>query len=844
MKANIRESAHVKSYVKDYSQVPVTLDYTPMFVCITPKGPTEEPILIKDTDTLINTFGDPSTNPDLYKDMMTIRDFVALNHSCWVKRLDTEDNQFPYVAYIDNGLRSVLRIEFTYKGYDSLPSEKKRIVNCGYWRSGYSYLQFRDENGNDYYYDFQTVEGLIRDKDEIFNQSNWELTSYPNEELVKVATKHNAQQLFSASVYRGSKYISIAWVNTYSSETVCHYFCHNYNYVLDENGSIQYNALNERILKKQKVYPVIRINDNEFTLTTADDPNAVFLVDSKETLYTSIRDNRLYLNNVASDYYVNEEGYITLSDLVTYNYSLGGQRVFIDNQCLTDKVNRVIHTSTDDIDVSYYKTINLYSEIESALLARGVSITVPSGYTSSDIYLTANDKVLYNLDVDLLLYEYTSPLMQVDKKIPLLSYTAFTPLKPASAGYKVDYVIYGVDVTQKTYLIQDTITLPPNFTNGQFAEKMQSAYIHMTVSNPESHNILKAFTYRFWYQIIDQNTEMVYKNITLETYIEALKSYEDPKYYGTFIGDLSFPMLSHLNLLPMSLDDRKAIQYIIKTIAEKRKDLICIFTTPNIDVDRACDWTNALGEFSDYYNYGSLNTDNYNEQSFYCEMYYGWLNYKTTITNGLSYQIDEVAPTIFVIKNIIDSWILKGISYPVAGDQGGVLSTNVLLPMTNTTKKSTNPYSLSTINNLESKSTRDKLIANRINPIYDTGLRGIQIYGNETLNPAYTDLSAAHIGRMVVVIHNLVTQYTEKIKFSLNNQYTWGSWVNYVSTKILDPIKSAGGLTWYRVVMGREITPPEEIAQRKIRGLVSLQFQQDLEIVHLDYIVNPSSAIM
>ena len=138
-------------------------------------------------------------------------------------------------------------------------------------------------------------------------------------------------------------------------------------------------------------------------------------------------------------------------------------------------------------------------------------------------------------------------------------------------------------------------------------------------------------------------------------------------------------------------------------------------------------------------------------------------------------------------------------------------------------------------------SDRDDLITHNINPIVDTGNHGIQIYGNETLNGAYTDLSSAHIARTLTYIRYRVDTYTETLKFELNDVYLWRTWNEYVSNKILTPIKAGGGLQWFRVSMGRDTTTAEEIAQRIVRGVIELQFTQDAEIFLLDYVVYSSA---
>ena len=71
--------------------------------------------------------------------------------------------------------------------------------------------------------------------------------------------------------------------------------------------------------------------------------------------------------------------------------------------------------------------------------------------------------------------------------------------------------------------------------------------------------------------------------------------------------------------------------------------------------------------------------------------------------------------------------------------------------------------------------------------------------------------------------------------------FTWGTWISYVSSKILDPIKSLGGLQWYQVDMGYNTTTRDQLSQRKIRGMISLQFTPDLEVIDLEFTVLASS---
>jgi len=207
-------------------------------------------------------------------------------------------------------------------------------------------------------------------------------------------------------------------------------------------------------------------------------------------------------------------------------------------------------------------------------------------------------------------------------------------------------------------------------------------------------------------------------------------------------------------------------------------------------------------------------------------MYYSWLSMQCTkIESGKAKSVRvKVAPSNLVINNVLTSYRERGVQYPVAGDQYGVLPETCII-----------------LQNPKTKAERDQLIQYRINPIYDTGTRGIQIFGNDTLNAGYTDLNAAHIARTLVYIRSTIDEYTEKLKFSINSMILWDTWKNYVSQYILEPLKSSNALSEYLVEMGTDTTSAAEIANRMIKGNISLIFYQSAEIFDLSYIVYSSA---
>lgn len=424
--------------------------------------------------------------------------------------------------------------------------------------------------------------------------------------------------------------------------------------------------------------------------------------------------------------------------------------------------------------------------------------------------------------------------------------TNLVQLKPKSLKlYAMDvklYESYDKAAPDKGIIKEARFSLPENLTNGSFISSLNSvlgSYLTFTLMEPYKEEGFEIVRELLKLVIGGKNCSQPVKlseghfNVTVKDYQTALNEFIDPKYSGCFISELSAMVtredgkIDHLSETEGE-SERRALHYLIKMIAADRKDLTCVFTTPwGLSLDQACNWVNSLGEYSDLWEYGSEGATSYADQSFYCEMYWDWINVTCQkLNNGVPSKtvVVPMSPAYQVIMKGLASYRVRGTFYPVAGEQGGVLGDEV--------RVTRNP---------SQKFERDKLINYHINPIYDLGVQGIQIYGNETLNPVYSDLSAAHIARTLIYIRSRVDRYTNTQVFSLNDVSLWQRWKQYVSSMILAPLASLGGLAAYNVKMGFDTTKAELIAQRKINGVIELQFVPDAEIYTVEFVVNSSA---
>ena len=442
----------------------------------------------------------------------------------------------------------------------------------------------------------------------------------------------------------------------------------------------------------------------------------------------------------------------------------------------------------------------------------------------------------------------TEPYAEVVSSITDKLYlkTDLVQLKPKSLKlYAMDvklYESYDETAPDKGIIKEARFSLPENLTNGSFISSLNSVlgnYLTFTLMEPYKEE---------GFDIVSSLRDLVKEgkncsqpvvlseghfNVSVKDYQTALNEFIDPRYSGCFISELSAMVTNKdgkIDHLSETTDEseRRALHYLIKMIAADRKDLTCVFTTPwGLSLDAACNWVNSLGEYSDLWEYGSPGAVSYADQSFYCEMYWDWINVTCQkLNNGVPSKtvVVPMSPAYQVIMKGLASYRVRGTFYPVAGEQGGVLGDEV--------RVTRNP---------SQKFERDKLINYHINPIYDLGVQGIQIYGNETLNPVYSDLSAAHIARTLIYIRSRVDRYTNTQVFSLNDLSLWQRWKQYVSSMILAPLASLGGLAAYNVKMGFDTTKAELIAQRKINGVIELQFVPDAEIYTVEFVVNSSA---
>ena len=844
MKLNeTRESAHLRSRVTDLSVVPNLVSYNALLACITPLASqnvefseadsTYKPMLIRDVDTLISNFGDPRIDPEKYVDLYAVMRMINNGGTCYLakvhsgnggKYLKTFNKEFNATqAPSDGNTDPGTTDPGTTEGGEYAITTINTSVN-----KEWNLEAIADSNGK-----------VWKTKKAIFDDSIGD--SITGAKLVSTVDSSVVPLAIVANDPVGDQ----IKIDPNPFNTASPYNKGNASpltFTFSEQIDFTNHTLSLEVPTARRFGTVISSDGN--SLLFGDDNT--FMPDDYELIYIVASDNQtqIEVSKVAAISKLNEpeKGHY--------------YKITFDGSVTLDSSN---HKSCN---ITFYKkSTTATGAKKSPLRATADPDVTPKDDTSDEDKVSPITIIASSaLDSEVEITYHLASLTPTGIKTVCL----FVEAKKKDDGFKLG---------------STRVVLTPTLTNGEIISALNSklgTYIHFelyeddqqyadcalsSVDGRDQHSIVKILNCGAKEKFFVKNpTTHIYEaqaveikstdigasisapgssatfKVSLEDYRKALDQYKDKRYNGCILADMTSKVTKvdatkgTQTLKPMSADELRTLHYYLKGIAAERKDCTVLLSTPEDinTISAACDFALSQASDSTKWEYGETPTTDYTLQSFYLEMYYPWLKIKCTKLGGTTpVSVNEtIAPTAIVLDNILKSYRERGVHYPVAGDQYGQLSDT-----------------FSVINNPKTKFDRDQLVRARINPIWDTGKRGIQIYGNETLNAGYTDLNAAHIARTLVYIRNKIDEYTETLKFNINSVILWNRWKSYVSDYILEPLKSENALSDYEVMMGEDTTTREEIANRMLKGKIKIIFYQAAEIFDLDSVVYSSSNV-
>ena len=806
MKLNeTRESAHLRSRVTDLSVVPNLVSYNALLACITPLASqnverSEEdnevykPMLIRDVDTLISNFGDPRIDPEKYVDLYAIMRMINNGGTCYLAKV-----------YSGNGGKYLKTFNKEFKATQA-PSDGN--TDPGTTEGGEYIIQAISTSDQKNFPDWQLAKPDGGDGHIWHTVNQVEAQNIHAITGVKLVTVGDGNPVLKpleivTETPTSEKQVQINPNPLDSTQQIT--FTFNHIVDLTTNHLLIEVPVANKFTTETSNEKVLFCKDAEFN---SDEWELVSLSDGNEQIKASnIKITKLKQPVSGNLYEITFDGINNSKNYKLIFYKKGTTATSDEDK--VSPITIIASSALDsEVEITYHlasltptgiKTVCLFVEAkkkDDGFRLGGARVVLTPTLTNGEIISALNSKLGTYIHFE---------LYEDDRQY-------------------ADCALSSVDGRDQ-YSIVKILNCGPE---GKFFVKNTTTHIYEA-------QVVEIESTDTGASIVVPGSSATF-NVSLENYRKALDQYKDKRYNGCILADMTSKVTEGdaakgtQTLKPMSKDELRTLHYYLKGIAAERKDCTVLLSTPEDvkTINEACDFALSQASDSTKWAYGEAPTTDYTLQSFYLEMYYPWLKIKCTKLGGTTpVSVNEtIAPTAIVLDNILKSYRERGVHYPVAGDQYGQLSDT-----------------FSVINNPKTKFDRDQLVRARINPIWDTGKRGIQIYGNETLNAGYTDLNAAHIARTLVYIRNKIDEYTETLKFNINSVILWNRWKSYVSDYILEPLKSENALSDYEVMMGEDTTTREEIANRMLKGKIKLIFYQSAEIFDLDYIVYSSSNV-
>jgi hypothetical protein len=145
------------------------------------------------------------------------------------------------------------------------------------------------------------------------------------------------------------------------------------------------------------------------------------------------------------------------------------------------------------------------------------------------------------------------------------------------------------------------------------------------------------------------------------------------------------------------------------------------------------------------------------------------------------------------------------------------------------------------VENKLSKSLRDDLYSNKINPLATFPGQGIVVFGQKTLQNAKSALDRVNVRRMLLDVKDTINGFSKSILFENNTEQTRDRFVR-LATPYLESLVQRQGLYAFQVKMDGQNNTPDIIDENKLVGQVFLQPTKTAEFIVLDFTLTPTGA--
>ena len=205
--------------------------------------------------------------------------------------------------------------------------------------------------------------------------------------------------------------------------------------------------------------------------------------------------------------------------------------------------------------------------------------------------------------------------------------------------------------------------------------------------------------------------------------------------------------------------------------------------------------------------------------------YYPWVRINDDIGGGSLF----VPPSVAAIGTMAFSDKQKAVWFAPAGFSRGGLSRGAA------------GFSVTNVRSKLTSAERDDLYETNINPIASFPSEGIVIFGQKTLQVTPSALDRINVRRLMIFVKKQVSRIAANLLFDQNVEATWDRFKTQVDP-FLSNIRTAFGLTDFKVVLDESTTTPELVDRNIMYAKIFLKPARAIEYIAIDFNITNTGA--
>ena len=293
------------------------------------------------------------------------------------------------------------------------------------------------------------------------------------------------------------------------------------------------------------------------------------------------------------------------------------------------------------------------------------------------------------------------------------------------------------------------------------------------------------------------------------------------------IDILADPEFVEMNLVTIPGVTNESLTQHLVNVCEDRGDALAIIDPKGGYIPASEDGTKTEQE--------RISTNHVNEvvrnmqkralNSSYGCTYYPWVRISDDIGGGSLW----TPPSVAAIGTMAFSDKQKAVWFAPAGFNRGGLSRGAA------------GFSVTNVRSKLTSAERDDLYESNINPIASFPSEGIVVFGQKTLQVTPSALDRINVRRLMIFVKKQVSRIAANLLFDQNVEATWDRFKTQVDP-FLSNIRTAFGLTDFKVVLDESTTTPELVDRNIMYAKIFLKPARSIEYIAIDFNITNTGA--